>query len=86
MSTLPEWQLQDAKAKFSELVKQAVAEGPQIITVHGEPTAVLLSSAEFAKLTKRSQSLVDFFQKSPLKGLELDLKRDKSSNREDPAL
>ena len=86
MSTLPEWQLQDAKAKFSELVKQAVAEGPQIITVHGEPTAVLLSSAEFAKLTKRSQSLVDFFQKSPLKGLKLDLKRDKSSNREDPAL
>lgn len=86
MSRSHEWQLQDAKARFSELVKLAVADGPQIITVHGEQTAVLLSSAEFAKLTQRSISLVAFFQKSPLKGLALDLKRDKSSNREDPVL
>jgi antitoxin Phd len=86
MNASREWQLQDAKARFSELVKLAVADGPQVITVHGEPTAVLLSSAEFAKLTWRSLSLVDFFQKSPLKGLALDLKRDRSPNRENPVL
>jgi antitoxin Phd len=78
MNASREWQLQDAKARFSELVKLAVADGPQVITVHGEPTAVLLSW--------RSLSLVDFFQKSPLKGLALDLKRDRSPNRENPVL
>lgn len=81
-----EWQLQDAKAKFSEVVKQAVNDGPQMITVRGEQTAIILSIAEFHKLTKRSSTFVQFMQESPLKGLKLDLERDKSANREDPEL
>ena len=81
-----EWQLQDAKAKFSEIVKHAVNDGPQMITVRGEQTAILLSVKEYKKLTKRSSTLVEFMQKSPLRGLKLDLERDKSANREDTEL
>ena len=86
MTTSHEWQLQDAKAKLSEVVKLAVAEGPQVITVHGTPTVVILSSVEYTKLTRLSSSLFEFLQKSPLRGLNLALSRDKSSNREDPIL
>lgn len=81
-----EWQLQDAKAKLSEMVKHAVHDGPQLITVRGEQTVVVLSMAEFSKLMKRSSGLVEFMKKSPLKGLKLDLKRDKSETREDTEL
>ncbi len=69
------WQLQDAKARFSEVVKKAASEGPQEITVHGEPAAVVLSIEAFKKLTGRDDepgNMADFFLKSPLKGLELD--------------
>ena len=37
------WQIQTAKARFSELVKQAAEDGPQEITLHGKPVAVVLS-------------------------------------------
>ena len=40
------WQLQDAKARLSEVVKLAQSEGPQAITVHGKPAAVLVSREE----------------------------------------
>lgn len=76
-----EWRLQDAKTKFNELVKQAVTHGPQYITEHGEPTVVILSAEDYHKLTNPAQSLVEFFQSSPLKGVVLDLKRDQSPAR-----
>jgi prevent-host-death family protein len=44
------WQLQEAKARLSEVVKKATKEGPQKITVHGEPTAVVISSEEYERL------------------------------------
>jgi antitoxin Phd len=74
------WQLQDAKARFSEVVKRAVKEGPQEITVHGESTAVVLSRTEYDKLkkpAKRKQSFAAFMRASPLYGLDIDLTRDK---------
>jgi antitoxin Phd len=75
------WQLQDAKARLSEVIKRAVNEGPQEITVRGEPTAVVLSADEFKKLkapAKSKPSLVEMLQSSPWMGVELDLTRDKS--------
>jgi antitoxin Phd len=75
------WQLQDAKARFSEVVKRAVSDGPQEITVHGESTAVVLSRVEYDKLkkpAKRKQSFVAFMRASPLYGLDIDLTRDKT--------
>ena len=80
------WQLQEAKARLSELVKKATTEGPQEITVHGRPSVVVVSQAEFEKLTKKDEkpNLVDFLLNSPLKGLDLDFVRDKSPCRDVP--
>jgi prevent-host-death family protein len=53
------WQLQDAKARFSELVKRALEQGPQHVSVRGEPAVVVISEEEFAKLTSPRRSIVD---------------------------
>ncbi len=54
------WQLQDAKNRFSEVVKRARDEGPQAVTVHGQRAAVVVSAPEFDRLTKPPRSFVDF--------------------------
>jgi prevent-host-death family protein len=55
-----------------------VQEGPQHITVDGEPAAVVLSEADYEFLRKRPERFIDFIRNSPLKGVELDLTRDGS--------
>lgn len=75
------WQLQDAKARLSELVKLAVSEGPQAITVHGKPAVVVLSSEDYERLSGRKQKFTEFIRRSPLAGVELELKRDRSPPR-----
>ena len=45
-----DWQLQEAKARLSELVKSAQQKGPQQITVHGKPAAVVLSCTDYDRL------------------------------------
>ncbi|MEO5367802.1 MAG: type II toxin-antitoxin system Phd/YefM family antitoxin [Magnetococcus sp. WYHC-3] len=76
------WQLQEAKARFSELVRRAAAEGPQEITLHGEAAAVLVSRAEFDRMRRPPASFVDFMRASPLVGVELELERDRSPDRQ----
>jgi len=44
---MTKWQLQDAKAKFSKVVDDAVAKGPQIVTKRGVDTAVVVSMADW---------------------------------------
>jgi prevent-host-death family protein len=68
------WQLQEAKAMLSELVKSAARE-PQIITVRGEEKAVVLSMDEYKNLvnSKQKLNLVEFFQNSPWSDVELDI-------------
>ena len=78
------WQIQEAKARLSEVVKKAAREGPQHITLHGRPAAVVLSAAEYQRLRKRSQRFIDFVRSSPLSEVELDLTRDRSLAREVP--
>jgi prevent-host-death family protein len=63
--TGPNWQLQDAKARFSELVKRALQQGPQHVSVRGEPAVVVLSETEFAKLTSGRPSIVDHILLGP---------------------
>ena len=75
------WQLQEAKARLSELVKLAASDGPQHITVHGEPAVVILSEQEYRQLIKPKSSFLEFLNNSPLKGAVLDIKRDKSTTR-----
>jgi len=77
------WQMQEAKAQLSEVVKRAQREGPQDITLHGRSVAVLLSREAFERLAGSGQSLVEFMRQSPLYGLdELELERDHSATRE----
>jgi len=76
------WQLQEAKARLSELVKRACTEGPQKITLRGEPAAIVMSLKEFNKLTANKPTLTAFLRASPLKGVELNLERDKSLTRD----
>lgn len=76
------WQLQEAKNRFSEVVKKALAEGPQTVTRHGEEIVVILSKADYNRLRKSQSSLLEFFRQSPLVGVELDLERDKSLPRD----
>jgi prevent-host-death family protein len=65
------WQLQEAKAMLSEVVKSAAAE-PQLITVRGEETAVILSIVDYRKLTMPKQNLWEFFHNSPFPETELE--------------
>jgi prevent-host-death family protein len=79
------WQLQAAKARFSELFRRARAEGPQWVTKQGKDAVVILAAEEFQRLTARSKqpdSLVEFFAKSPLAGANLDLERSPDYGRE----
>lgn len=76
------WQLQDAKNHFSELVDQALTQGPQTVTRHGEPVVVVIPYEEFRRRSVRKGSLVEFFGGSPLKGVKLDLSRDERWDRE----
>jgi len=75
------WQLQEAKNKFSEVVEKALSEGPQIITRRGVRTVALIALRDLERLRKPKTSLVEFLERSPLKGLKLDLKRDKDTGR-----
>jgi prevent-host-death family protein len=70
------WKLHEAKSHFSELVECAVHDGPQTITKHGKGMAVLLSAKDNARLKGRKESLVEFFRRSPMRGLELDRTKD----------
>lgn len=79
------WQLQTAKARFSELFRRARTEGPQVVTRQGKEQVVVLPAEQFAQLLKRSRqpkSLVKFFAESPLAQVKLDLSRDLDLGRE----
>ena len=77
------WQLQEAKNKFSQVVDEALAHGPQVVTRHGVETVVIISYDEFRKRRVSQQTLSQFFLESPLADSEIDLERDKSMSRED---
>ena len=71
------WQLQDAKARFSELVRRVRDEGPQHVTVHGRDEVVVISAAEFRRLRGEvtGAALVAALQSSPHKGISIEPKR-----------
>lgn len=79
------WQLQEAKARFSELFRLVRSSGAQWVTRQGKEAVVLLPSEQFDLLLKRQagpQSLVEFFAKSPLVGTHIDFKRSKGYGRD----
>jgi len=74
------WQLQKAKAEFSRLIDRSIKDGPQVVTRHGEPTAVVLSVAEYERLKKRKPDFKEFLRSAPALH-ELDLTRNKDIGR-----
>ncbi len=74
------WQLQEAKARFSELVQKALDEGPQTVTRRGQPAVVVLSAEQFELMKKRQISLKELLAMVSLE--ELDLERHKDLPRE----
>ena len=71
------WQLQEAKNRFSELVERAVTSGAQVITKHGRPVAVLISTDEYEKLAhpRGREKLVDILRRCPEPGFVIDKTR-----------
>lgn len=71
------WQLQTAKAQFSEVFRRARSEGPQWVTKQDREAVVIIQAEEFERLSRARQpeSLVDFFRKSPLAEVDLRLER-----------
>lgn len=75
------WQMQEAKARMSELVKRAQTQ-PQDITLHGKSVAVVISRETFDRLSQTRDSLVDFMCRSPLYDAEdIVFERDRSLTR-----
>lgn len=70
----PDWKLEDAKARFSEVVRLAREQTPQRITVRGEDAVVIISAQEFAKLLPllEQPSLHALLSQSPLSRLDLE--------------
>ncbi len=72
------WQLQAAKAQFSEVFRRARERAPQVVTRQGKEAVVILALEEFERLTQRARqpkSLSQFFAASPLAKASLDLER-----------
>jgi len=75
------WQLQDAKAHLSQVVQNAIHDGPQSITLRGEEVVIMISVEEYEKLSKPKPSFVEFMRQSPLAGIDLDISRERSKVR-----
>jgi antitoxin Phd len=81
----PAWQLQTAKAQFSELFRRARSEGPQYVTKAGKEAVVVVPAEQFEQLIARRRqpkSLVEFFRSSPLVGAGLDFEREPDYGRD----
>jgi prevent-host-death family protein len=76
------WQLQEAKARLSEVIKHALNEGPQDITLRGEPVAVLISRQDYDRLSAPKAGFVEFMRRSPMAGVALDTAREPGLTRE----
>jgi prevent-host-death family protein len=75
------WTVAEAKAKFSEVLDLATAQGPQTVTRNGRRTAIIVSAEEWERKTKRKGNLAEFFASSPLGGSGLKLRRSKETLR-----
>ena len=71
------WLLQDAKARFSELVRRVRSEGPQHVTVHGRDEVVVVSAEEFRRLKgeRNGDALIAAMQSSPYPDIDIEPKR-----------
>lgn len=69
------WQVQEAKQRFSEVVRAAEAGEPQIVTKHGEEVAVVIDIAEYRRLRGESISFMDYLRAEPIADAEFKVER-----------
>ena len=78
-----EWQLQQAKNGFSQLIKEAIGGSPQRVTLHGKPAAVVVSAEEYERLTRRNKGkLSATLLRTELGGDDIDFGRDRDAGRD----
>jgi antitoxin Phd len=70
------WQIQEAKARFSEMIDRALREGPQTVTRHGKAVAVLIPADQYRRLRTRGKSLKQLLAAAPLEGVTIVRSRD----------
>jgi prevent-host-death family protein len=73
------WQLQEAKQRFSELIRSVESGGPQFVTRHGEEVAVVVSIAEYRQLREGGRNFKKFLQSAP--DVDLEVSRSPSAAR-----
>jgi prevent-host-death family protein len=73
------WPLQDAKARFSELVRRARSDGPQHVTVRGHDEVVVVAAEEFRRLKgdRTGAALIAALQKSPYREIDIEPRRER---------
>jgi prevent-host-death family protein len=67
------WQVQDAKSRFSELLRASVEEGPQVVSHHGKPTAVVVPMAQWEQLQQQQTRNLKEFLLAPEPRFDLGL-------------
>jgi antitoxin Phd len=68
---LMKWQIQEAKARFSEMVERTLREGPQTVTRHGKPVVVLVTADEYKRLRAGGKTFKALLASAPLEGIEI---------------
>ena len=75
----PAWKLEDAKARFSEVVRRARSEGPQCVTVRGKEAVMIISAEDYKRMLPAEDRLplVDFLESLYAEGLDLTREEDR---------
>ena len=81
MSDASTWTVAEAKAKLSEVIDQALSQGPQIVTRSGRKAVVIVAVEEWDRKTRRKGNLAEFFAASPLGESGLKVRRSKDDLR-----
>ena len=76
------WQVQEAKQRFSELLRAAETGEPQIVTKHGEEIAVVLDIAEFRRLRGQALNIMEYLRVDPLDEADLPVERSRDLPRD----
>ena len=74
------WLLQDAKARFNELVNICLKDGPQLVTRHGREAVIILPVDEYKRVIAHQNSLKEFFLEAPR--VDVDIQRSEVGGRE----
>jgi prevent-host-death family protein len=74
------WQVQEAKQRFSEVLRAAESE-PQIVTKHGEEVAVVIDIAEYRRLRGEQDGLIAYLRADPLDDVDLDAEIGRSNEQ-----